>query len=162
MSDFLFIIGLVLFAMLVLAAYAYTTLNHAHKLYLLLSGRVPMYKIARFFILMIVGLSILFPVLFHWERHSPLHLEVKPAAEKCVRSSSVARDLLGDGLTFGSEWNFSANEESNSGNGDMTFAVHGSKTKGDIKVTALKKDGKWALDSVELIVDDKHVSIPVN
>lgn len=72
MRDVLFVIGFALFALGILALFAYTVFKDVHKLYLLFTGRVPMYRIARFLIVMVVGLAILLPIVVHLEsKESP-------------------------------------------------------------------------------------------
>jgi hypothetical protein len=151
-----------LLALGILALIVFMWLRDLHKLYLLLTGKVPMHKIVRFVLIMLVGLAILFPLMLHWERNSPLHLVIKPQAESRVRASAESRELIGDGLTFCSEWNFSTHEEGQNGAGDFSFAVRGSKGKGEVEVTALEKDATWSLDSVTLVVKDRRVPIPAN
>src|ERR1700733_12860952 len=137
MRDVMFVIGFLLLALGLLALIVYTWLRDLHKLYLLLTGRVPMNKIVRFVLIMLVGFAILFPLTLHWERNSPLHLVIKPQAESRVRASAESRALIGDGLTFGAEWSFSTHEEGQNGTGGFSFAVRGSKGKGEVEVTAL-------------------------
>jgi H+/Cl- antiporter ClcA len=106
MREVLVALGFVFLLLVALALIGWAWFRQLRGLYLLLTGRVPIYKIVRFALIMLVGLAILFPLMLHWERNSPLHLVIKPQAENCVRASTAARDLIGNGLTFGSEWSF--------------------------------------------------------
>src|SRR3974390_2091302 len=103
MRDVLFVIGFLLLALAVLALFVYTTFRDVHRLYRLLTGRVPMHKIVGPLIVGVVGCAILFPIMNHFERKSPLHTVIKPEAENRVRASSAVRELIGDGITFSSE-----------------------------------------------------------
>jgi hypothetical protein len=92
MRDVLFVIGCALFALGILALFVYVMLRDLHRLYLLFTGRVPMYRIARFVIFGFVGFVVLAPVIVFMESKSPLHLVVKPAAEEsCSRECVCAR-----------------------------------------------------------------------
>lgn len=152
----------ILFALAALALIARAWMRHLRSLYLLLTGRVPMHRIVRSVVLLLALVVVLYPSLLYWERNSPLHREIKPEAENRVRSSVVAQDLIGDGIIFGSEWSFSAHEEGVDGSGDLSFSARGSKSKGEVEVTALKKNGTWSLGSITLEANKKQVPIPVN
>lgn len=158
MRDVLFVIGFLLLGLLVLALFAYTIFKDLGRLYRLFTGRVPMHKIAGPLILGVVGCAILFPVMNHFERKSPLHTVIKPEAENRVRTSTVARELIGDNITFGSEESY----EYSGSAGDFSCSIKGSKGKGELAVSGSKVNGAWHLDSAELVIDNKRVSIPVN
>jgi hypothetical protein len=133
-------------------------LRDLRRLYLLFTGRVPMYKIAGVLILGVGGYAILSPILGHFERKSPLHTVIKPKAEDRVRASSVARKLIGDDITFGPEDSY----EYSGSDGDFTCSIRGSKGKGDLAVSGSEVNGVWHLDSAVLVIKDQRVQIPVN
>jgi hypothetical protein len=115
----------------------------------------------RFVLIIGVGFAILYPTLLHFERKSPLHLVVKPAAERRVRASAVAEGLLGDQISFGSEKSFNYNIGGQTGSGEFLCSVRGSKGSGDLDVTAKETDSVWHLDSITLVMNDKSVPIPI-
>ncbi len=158
MRDVLFVVGCALFALGILALFAYVMFRDLHKLYLLFSGRVPMYRIVGVLIVGVGGYAVLSPIIGHFERKSPLHTEMKPEAEYLVRASSAARELVGDKIAFGAEESY----EYSGSNGDFTCSVQGSKGKGELAVSASKSNGAWHLDSVILVVKDSRVPIPLN
>jgi hypothetical protein len=112
-------IGAAIFLLVVLALFIVITFKHLHGLFRLVSGRVPMYRIASVLLVGVVGFAVLSPIMDHMERKSPLHLVVKPAAEDRVRASAVAHGLLGDQISFGSEDSFHYNVGSQTGSGEF-------------------------------------------
>jgi hypothetical protein len=58
----------------VLALFIVITFKHLHGLFRLVSGRVPMYRIASVLLVGVVGFAVLSPIMDHMERKSPLHL----------------------------------------------------------------------------------------
>ena len=160
MLSVLEVIGISIFVLVVLAVIVLIELKHLRDLYSLVSGRVPMYRIARFVLVVGAVVAIGLPTALHFEHKSPLHLVIKPEAENCVRASAVARDLLGEPMSFGSEESYDA-VLGESGSGEFTFPVSGSEASGDLKVMATKAAGKSSLDSITLTTKDKSEPIPV-
>jgi hypothetical protein len=161
MRDVLFVIGFALFALGILALFVYVMFGHLHKLYLLFTGRVPMYRIARFLIAIVVGFAILSPIVIHMEGKSPLHLAIKPMAEDRVRANESARELIGEPMSFGWERSFSTNGTEQEGFGELSFPVRGGKGNGDVDVTAKETLGVWRVDSTTLVTKDRSLPIPI-
>ena len=133
------VLGMLALTLVALALMVRAMAKNLHGLFQLLTGRVPMYRIVRFVLIIGVGFAILYPTLLHFERKSALHLVIKPAAESRVRASTVAEGLLGDQISFGSEKSFEYNIGSQTGSGEFSCSVRGSKGKGDLDVTAKRR-----------------------
>ena len=153
-------VGILILVLVLLAVIVLIEIKHLRDLYSLVSGRVPMYRIARFVLIVGAVVAIGLPTALHFEHKSPLHLVIKPEAESRVRASAAARDLVGEPMSFGPEESFDA-VLGESGPGEFSFPVNGGKTSGDLKVTATKTAGSWRLDSITLSTKDKSIPIPV-
>jgi hypothetical protein len=123
-------IGAAIFLLVVLALFIVITFKHLHGSFRLVSGRVPMYRIASVLLVGVVGFAVLSPIMDHMERKRPLHLVVKPAAEDRVRASAVAHGLLGDQISFGSEASFHYNVGSQTGSGGVLVFCAWQQRKG--------------------------------
>jgi len=148
-----------LLALGILALIVFMWLRDLHKLYLLLTGKVPMHKIVRLLIVMLVGGGILAAILIPIGRK--MVRDVEPQAEDRVRVSSVARDLMGEPITFGSAHGIHFEEGSETGTGGFSLSVQGPIAIGDLDVEAQKINGSWHLSSVTLSTKGKSVPIPV-
>jgi hypothetical protein len=130
-----------------------------HRLYLLFTGRVPMYRIVRFLVVMLICAIILAAILVPIGRR--MVRAVEPLAEDRVRGNIIALSLLGAPITFGSTRGIHFDEGSETGNGGFSLPVQGDKAKGDLDVEAEKVNGSWRLSSITLSVKDKSVPIPI-
>ena len=154
------VVAIVVLGLVILGCLALASLDLMKRLYLLVTGKVPMHKIVGFAVIMIVCLTVLYPVLRHAERKSPLHLVVKPQAEGRVRNSLEVKQLIGDSLAFGSERSVSYSDQGQTGTGYYSMPVKGSLGEGLVEVTASKSNHNWQIDTVEIEVKGKRFSIP--
>jgi len=154
------VVAIVVLGLVILGCLALASLDLMKRLYLLVTGKVPMHKIVGFAVIMIVCLTVLYPVLRHAERKSPLHLVVKPQAEGRVRNSLEVKQLIGDSLAFGSERSVSYSDQGQTGTGYFSMPVKGSLGEGLVEVTASKSNHNWQIDTVEIEVKGKRFSIP--
>ena len=154
------VVAIVLLILVILGCAALASLGVMRRLYLLMTGKVPLHRIVRFVLIMIVCLIVLYPVLRHAERKSPLHLVVKPQAEGRVRNSLEVKQLIGDSLAFGSERSFSYSDQGQTGTGYFSLPVKGSLGEGLVEVTASKSNYNWQIDTIEIEAKGKRFSIP--
>jgi hypothetical protein len=76
-----------------------------------------------------------------------------------AQNSPCAVQALGRPVQAGWAISGSSKESASSGSAELSIPVHGPRGKGDLRLSAGKKAGKWTINSLVLLAGDKQVSI---
>lgn len=152
------VLGGVALLLVGLALLVYATAKGLHDLFMLITGKVPMHRIVRVLVVMLIFVAIIAAVVIPVGRK--MIRTVEPQAEDRVRANSLVRNLLGEPITFGSARGIHFEADLKTGTGGFSLKVQGRKATGDLDLEAEEMNGAWRLSSVTLVMGDQRVPIP--